>query len=695
MKWLVVLCMAAVLSAGCVGAVDTTNTIVQQNHNHGIFGLSIEAACVPVCIGGAAGGAMWLETEQGKIILTDKAAVLAETPTQKTWQWHLEQNRQATLHVETNNHEIRLTLAATPDNDILGWGLAIEAQPEEYFTGLIEKTVDGDQAKSWQEGITTAMNLRGEEVNMSISPTVALYCPFLLSSRGYSIFTEGTWPGHYDICKSDPGLVKIRFDGPQLKLVIDTAKTPAQLVQKQSLRVGPTILPPRWAFRPWRWRDEHNHRETYYDGTPVKAPYNSELVEDILMMEAFGIPCGAYWVDRPWGPGHRGYDDFLWDEKRLPKTKEMIAWLDQRNIRFLLWLAPWVNGDMAKEAKEKGYEWIGPETHKGDGPLVDFTHPEGRRWWQQYIAKIIDDGVAGFKLDRAEEYTPGNRDQRSRDGRTNREMRNAYPVEYAKAVCEICREKRGDDFVVMPRAGYANSSRYAAFWGGDIGSPAEGLRCAIIAVQRSAIMGFPIWGSDTGGYWQGALDREVCARWLAFSCFTPIMEVGPTENRGLWDMKKEPHYDAELIAIWRLYARLHDQLADYSYELAKVAKKTGMPPVRPLFLHWPDQPQAWQDWQTFMYGPDILVSALWQKGQLNHTLYLPAGEEWIDAWTGKTYTGGQHITLETPLYKIPLFIRQGSSVQLGDLNRLWRESLEIARVKPDLNTLQQKAFHQN
>ena len=184
----------------------------------------------------------------------------------------------------------------------------------------------------------------------------------------------------------------------------------------------------------------------------------------------------------------------------------------------------------------------------------------------------------------------------------------------------------------MPRAGYTNSNRYGVFWGGDIGivpdydsTYPEALRAAVIALQRSAIIGFPIWGSDTGGY-VSVMDHELTARWLAFSCFCPIMEIGPTENRGLWNLKTPPHYDSQLIAIWRLYSIIHTNLIDYSYQQAKNARKTGMPIVRPLFLQYPDQQQAWQDWQTYLYGPDILVSAVWQKNTQEHSLYLPAGE---------------------------------------------------------------------
>jgi alpha-glucosidase (family GH31 glycosyl hydrolase) len=240
----------------------------------------------------------------------------------------------------------------------------------------------------------------------------------------------------------------------------------------------------------------------------------------------------------------------------------------------------------------------------------------------------------------------------------------------------------------MPRAAYTGSSPYGVFWGGDIGGTQEGLRAEIIAVQRVAVMGYPNWGSDTCGYNQQLLEQEVCARWLAFSCFTPIMEVGPTRNVAFWNLPREPKYDAELIAVWRLYARLHQRLADYSHHCAEEAHRTGMPIVRPLFLIEPKAPTAWTNWHTYLYGPDLLVSPVWKKGQRTQDVYLPSGSQWRDAWhPDKIYSGGQTITVNAELHQMPIFIRVGSKIQLGDLNKEWNESHAIAQTKPDLKAV--------
>jgi len=630
-------------------------------------------------------GGFFYETTQGRTMLP---ASLTANGRPVSARWTAQANvvgRTVRLAVNPQGANFDIGLQAEPATGIVRWGLTVRAEADEYYSGLMERVVDGPQQASWAPGINAGLNLRGQKVEMLVKPTTSVYAPFYLSSRGYGVLVEGTWPGVFDFAAADRNHVRIEFEGLSLSLKIYTGEDPSAIVRAHALDSGPPILPPKWIYSPWRWRDEHTQRATYYDGTPVTGPFNSEVMEDVLLMDAFGIPNGVYWIDRPWGPGRLGYDDFEIDPARLPNFPAMVRWLSERQTRLALWIAPFFQGRMEKEAIARGYTLAGQPPQPNNYPLADFTNPAATAYWQDGLAKLLKLGVAGYKLDRSEENIPDGGPYTVHDGRSIRENRNAYPGMYLKAAYDVARKYRGDDFFLMPRAAYTGSSRHGIFWGGDIGGTQEGLRASIVAVQRAAVMGYPNWGSDTCGYNQQLLEQEVCARWIAFSAFTPIMEIGPTRNVGFWNLPRAPSYDSTLIAVWRLYARLHQRLAGYSYEQAQEAHRTGMPIVRPLFLVDSKAPAAWTNWWTYLYGPDVLVAPIWEQRRREQEVYLPAGNRWRDAWhPANVHAGGQTITVHAELHQMPMFIRVGSKVDVGDLEQEYQQSVAIATKRPDL-----------
>ncbi|MFB6341055.1 TIM-barrel domain-containing protein [Saccharicrinis sp. FJH62] len=614
----------------------------------------------------------------------------ASIKNQIEYSWPLDDETEVTFRIKRDSANFDLNLSTTTPEPPTEWLLNIKSVPDEYFTGVFERVVDGNQSASWTDGIQTALNLRGTKMDVKLKPTVSAYAPFYVSSENYGLFVKGTWPGVFDFCKSNPELVKVAFEGPELNFKLYVNGNPMQVVQQHARDAGPSIIPPQWAFGPWRWRDQHFNKKSYYDGTTKKAPYNTDMVEDVLMMQAFDIPVTAQWIDRPWGPGPRGFDDYKFDTKEFPDPEGMIKWINSKDQELMLWIGPFVMGDMADYAEEHHYGLVSKPWFNTPSVLMDFTNDEAVEWWgKNGPGKLAKMGVKGFKLDRADgEKLADSLHLRTSIETTYRENYNDYPRQYVKATYDAVKPVLGDDFVLFPRAEYTGSSRYGAMWAGDTNGKPEGLRSAIIGVQRCAVMGYPNWGSDIGGYW-GQFSRETALRWLGFGCFSPIMEVGPTNNLAFWSNPTNPSYDSELIATWRLYSKIHYKLAPYIHELSAKASEEGTPIVRPLFLVYPDQKEAWNDWQTYMFGPDILVSAIWQNKDVEHKLYLPAGETWVDAWnTGKEYKGGSYITVQAPLHKIPFFIRKGSTIELGDLNALYEESLTIASKKPDLKALE-------
>ena len=89
-----------------------------------------------------------------------------------------------------------------------------------------------------------------------------------------------------------------------------------------------------------------------------------------------------------------------------------------------------------------------------------------------------------------------------------------------------------------------------------------------------------------------------------------------------------------------------------------------------------------------MYGPDLVVSPVWQKGQRSQEVYLPAGSTWRNAWNSEVVQGGQSVTVPAEPHQIPIFVRVGSTLDLGDLSSEWADAQRIAREHPDLKVLE-------
>jgi alpha-D-xyloside xylohydrolase len=92
-------------------------------------------------------------------------------------------------------------------------------------------------------------------------------------------------------------------------------------------------------------------------------------------------------------------------------------------------------------------------------------------------------------------------------------------------------------------------------------------------------------------------------------------------------------------------------------EQMTLASTKGTPPMRPLFFDFPDDAAAPAVDDQFMFGPDLLVAPVLHPGADNRPVYLPAGANWTDAWTGQSIKGGQTIQAAAPLNRIPLFLR--------------------------------------
>jgi alpha-glucosidase (family GH31 glycosyl hydrolase) len=598
----------------------------------------------------------------------------------------------------TSERTLEVTIEPPAPDTLAAFGDRFRSPGSEAIYGLTERLRDSplalggaleipeDDVKPQEVG---SLDRRGETVEMLVRPTFSLYAPFYQSSRGYGLAVAGTTFGLFDVAKTDPAIVSFRFEAGttpehrRLTYRVFVGPEHRTILDEYTALTGRPIVPPDWAFLHWRWRGELERGPTaMLDGVDV----NADAAEDVLMYDALGIQPGVYIFDRPvliGEPGDTtfGFSRFVWDPVRLPNQDQLLASLRSRGYRVMMWSAAWAcgtePGDNGADARSMGFIAPGPDAPTTCGDLgagnfiLDVTNPAARDWFRDRLAAFLAAyDIDGIKLDRGEEHIASESTDVWADGRTGREVRNAYPTLQAQMHNEALAAAHPDgDFVLFSRPGYTGTAQYAVFWGGDIPGSEDfgfgkstdlGLRSAIISQQRAAFMGFPIWGSDTGGYYEFK-DREVFARWIEFSAFSGIMEIGGVGNHAPWNMPTDPTYDQELIGIYKRYTdervRLHQYIVDAAREAA-----TGMPIVRPLvFLDRKDR-KLRDRWDEYLFGPDLLVAPVWKSGERSREVYFPKGT-WHSYWdASERVKGPRTLTVDVPLDTIPVWVRGDATV---------------------------------
>ena len=115
-----------------------------------------------------------------------------------------------------------------------------------------------------------------------------------------------------------------------------------------------------------------------------------------------------------------------------------------------------------------------------------------------------------------------------------------------------------------------------------------------------------------------------------------------------------------MLAYFARMTRIHATLKPYLAALADEAVGAGLPLQRPLFLHHEDAPRAYEVWDVYLLGRDLLVAPPWQAGAETWTTYLPAGTGWVHLWTGRRFAGGGEADVDAPFGQLPVFCRRAS-----------------------------------
>jgi alpha-glucosidase (family GH31 glycosyl hydrolase) len=250
----------------------------------------------------------------------------------------------------------------------------------------------------------------------------------------------------------------------------------------------------------------------------------------------------------------------------------------------------------------------------------------------------------------------------------------------------------------LHRNGYAGMQRYASFlWSGDVYSTWETLRNHIPIAVNTGLSGIPYWGTDIGGFVPTKeFTAELYVRWFQFGAFCTLFrshgrtwklrlpwgwntgDPGPVEvtnyNGAATPDAGELH-NQHVEPICRKYLELRYRMLPYLYSAVRECTLNGMPVMRAVWLHYPDDRVAVARGDQFLWGRDVLVAPVVEQGATSRQVYLPRGA-WFDFWTSERLEGGREITRKVDLETTPLYVRAGSILPLGPVKQYTGENVD-------------------
>lgn len=484
--------------------------------------------------------------------------------------------------------------------------------------------------------------------------------PTFLTSRWTAVHLNETCYSVLDF--TDPAAHRVEVWSRAAHFDLFAAGGPLELVSRLSDRFGRQPVLPDWAI----------------GGAILGLKDGVRSFERLERFVEAGAAVSGLWCEdwagiRQTSFGRRLFWDWKRSDARCPDLVSRIRALKDRGIRFLAYANPYlaVDGSMFADAARAGHFALRQDSDEPylvdfgefDCGVVDFTREETRAWFAEAILgrEMLDIGIDGWMADFGE-YLPT--DVRLADGSDPMEAHNLWPVLWSEVNQRaVASRGRTGDAVFFMRAGFSGVQAHCPLlWAGDQCvdfTRHDGIGTVITAALSAGLVGNAYSHSDCGGYTSllgNIRTEELMMRWCELAAFAPVMRSHegnrPDENL---------QYDSspELLACFARWSRVHAHLKPYVRSLCDEATAYGTPAQRPLFLHYPDDPELFAVQDQYLYGEDLLVAPVIDAGASERKVVLPGSNVWRDVWTGEDVPPGPH-TVPAPIGRPPLYYRPGS-----------------------------------
>ena len=484
--------------------------------------------------------------------------------------------------------------------------------------------------------------------------------PIVLSSEKYLLHFDNAPRGYLDLDSNNDNTLTYETISGRKTYQLVVGESWEEILENYTLLTGRQPMPPRWAFGNFASRFGYHSQK--------------EVEETIEKFRKDSIPVDAVILDLYWFGGDikgtMGNLEFVKDS--FPEPEKMMADLKQKGIQTILVTEPFIlttskkwkeavdKDVLATNAAGKPYTF---DFYFGNSGLIDIFKPGAQDWFWNIYKDLTEMGVAGFWGDLGEpeahpaalQHVIGSAD----------EVHNIYGHYWAKLIYDGFQNDFLDKrpFILM-RAGAAGSQRFGLIpWSGDVSRTWGGLKPQPEISLQMGLQGLAYMHSDLGGFSGSVQDDELYIRWLQYGVFQPIFRPHAQE-----EIASEPVFkDAETKELAKQAIELRYQLLPYNYTLAFQNSQTGIPLMRPLFFEEPENQELYKIAHTYLWGDDILVSMISEAGLTEKEIYFPAGNNWIDFYTGKTFQGGTKAIVPVKKEYIPTFIRGGAFLPKADL----------------------------
>jgi alpha-D-xyloside xylohydrolase len=505
------------------------------------------------------------------------------------------------------------------------------------------------------------MNYRSTIVKLQQRNPTESAVPFLVSSRGYGILWDNPAITDVDAGKSNNNILSLESEsaesidyffvyGPELDDVVEGYR---QLT-------GSVPMFGKWVWGFWQCKEHYATQQELLD---VEKRYRQMQVPlDGVIQDWY------YWNPHPWG-SHE------FDTNRYPDFSTLMRELhaDHTHLIISVWgrfdqgSTNWQELEQANALYPKVYDHI---LVPAKFQYYDPFNPTARRlYWQQISRELFADGIDGWWLDASEPELSGNwgefRNYMTAAG-PGTKVFNAYPLMHTTAVYQGQRAETSVKRVfILTRSAYAGQQRNAAVtWSGDITANWDTFARQIPAGLNFAASGIPYWNTDIGGFFGNNPDdpkfAELFTRWFQFGAFCPMFRVhGTTKPKEMW------RFDEATQKILIEFDKLRYHLLPYIYSTSWMVTHDGYTMMRPLVMDFQSDTNVFNIPDQFMFGPALMACPVTSAGEMNRSVYLPAGPGWFDFWTGEKLSGGQRITAASPIETMPLYVRAGSIIPYG------------------------------